>query len=117
MARIEPREVIDLVESYIGNERHQSEKYENRSLLDDSGCWSLHELAAQGHHGPVRYEITEQGPEHDKTFRAVVYLNEEPFGAGSGRSKKLAEQAAAEEAWLRLAARSGMEPAREETDG
>jgi ribonuclease-3 len=77
----------------------------------------LHELAAQGHHGPIRYEITEQGPEHDKTFRAVVFLNEEPFGAGTGRSKKLAEQAAAEEAWLRLAARSGMEPAREETDG
>ncbi|MEO6628996.1 MAG: putative dsRNA-binding protein, partial [Aquihabitans sp.] len=63
------------------------------------------------------YEITDHGPEHDKTFRAVVFLDGEPFGTGFGRSKKLAEQAAAREAWHRLGPRSGLEPAREESDG
>ena len=85
----------------------------------------LHERVAQEHDRQIRYEITDHGPEHDKTFRAVVLLDEYPFGIGSGRSKKQAEQAAACEAWLLLdtqdgaasPARAGDRPAREETDG
>ncbi|HEX2578751.1 MAG TPA: ribonuclease III [Aquihabitans sp.] len=77
----------------------------------------LHEMVAQEHDRQIRYEITEDGPEHDKTFRAVVFLDEEPFGTGSGRSKKQAEQAAAQEAWRRLGPRGGDGPAEEETDG
>ncbi len=77
----------------------------------------LHELVAQEHGRQIRYEITDDGPEHDKTFRAVVFLDEEPFGTGSGRSKKQAEQCAAQEAWHRLGPRSGEDPAREESDG
>ncbi|MCB0976670.1 MAG: hypothetical protein KDB02_04355, partial [Acidimicrobiales bacterium] len=65
----------------------------------------------------LTYRITDAGPEHDKTFRAVVLLDDEPFGTGSGRSKKQAEQAAAREAWQRLGPRSGSEPAEEEEDG
>ncbi|MBE5453441.1 hypothetical protein E3G52_000305 [Mycobacteroides abscessus] len=45
--RIEPQPVIDLVEHYISDECRQSEQYDNREPLDESGCWSLHELAAQ----------------------------------------------------------------------
>lgn len=77
----------------------------------------LHELVAQTHQGRIGYEITEDGPEHDKTFEAVVLLDGEPIGSGTGRSKKSAEQGAAEEAWNRLDPQSGIEPAREETDG
>lgn len=77
----------------------------------------LHEMVAQEHDRQIRYEITEDGPEHDKTFRAVVFLDEDPFGIGSGRSKKQAEQAAAQEAWLRLEPRRGDGPAEEDTDG
>lgn len=77
----------------------------------------LHELVAQEHDRQIRYQIAEDGPEHDKTFRAVVFLDEEPFGTGSGRSKKQAEQAAAQEAWLRLDPRRGEAPAEEESDG
>ncbi len=61
--------------------------------------------------------IAEDGPEHDKTFRAVVLVDEEPLGIGHGRSKKQAEQAAAQEAWLALDRRRGDAPAREESDG
>ena len=77
----------------------------------------LHELVAQQHDRHIRYEIAEDGPEHDKTFRAVVLLDEEPLGIGHGRSKKQAEQAAAQEAWLALDRRRGDAPAREESDG
>ncbi|CAN5512578.1 ribonuclease III [soil metagenome] len=77
----------------------------------------LHELVAQEHDRQIRYELTDQGPEHDKTFRAVVFLDEEPFGSGSGRSKKQAEQAAAQEAWQRLGPRRGEDPVEEESDG
>ena len=38
------------------------------------------------------------GPDHDKTFQAEVQLNGLPIGAGSGHSKKEAEQAAAKAA-------------------
>ncbi|QXC62641.1 ribonuclease III [Aquihabitans sp. G128] len=77
----------------------------------------LHELVAQEHGRQIRYELTDDGPEHDKTFRAVVFLDEEPFGTGSGRSKKQAEQAAAQEAWQQLGPRRGDDPVREESDG
>lgn len=77
----------------------------------------LHELVAQSHQGRINYEITDHGPEHDKTFEAVVYLDGEAIGSGTGRSKKSAEQGAAQEAWQQLGPQSGLEPAREETDG
>lgn len=78
----------------------------------------LHELVAQTRQGRISYRITEHGPEHDKRFEAVVLLDGEPVGSGSGRSKKLAEQGAAREAWFVLGPRPGADdPAREETDG
>jgi len=41
------------------------------------------------------YEIVESGPDHDKSFVATVILNNERCPAGSGKSKREAEQAAA----------------------
>lgn len=47
----------------------------------------------------VRYEVTgESGPPHDRVFEVEASVNGEVLGRGSGRSKKAAEQAAAEEA-------------------
>jgi ribonuclease-3 len=78
----------------------------------------LHELVAREPQRQVSYRITEDGPEHDKTFRAVVVLDGEAWGSGVGRSKKQAEQAAAREAWQRLDREHGDIPAREEaSDG
>ena len=54
-------------------------------------------LARQG--SRVRYEVTgESGPAHDRTFEVAATVDDEVIGRGSGRSKKVAEQAAAEEA-------------------
>ena len=43
------------------------------------------------------------GPDHAKIFEAAVLLNGEPLSAGTGRSKKEAEQTAARAALEKLA--------------
>jgi ribonuclease-3 len=63
---------------------------------------SLQELTASRGLGVPRYEVSSEGPDHDRRFTAVVYLNGEPFGSGSGRSKKSAETHAAAQAWTAL---------------
>jgi ribonuclease III len=51
----------------------------------------------------ITYEVVgEAGPPHDRTFEVSAMLDGEQVGRGAGRSKKAAEQAAAEEALGRL---------------
>jgi ribonuclease III len=51
----------------------------------------------------VSYDVVrEAGPPHDRTCEVAALLDGEQVGRGSGRSKKAAEQAAAEEALGRL---------------
>jgi ribonuclease-3 len=49
------------------------------------------------------YRVASSGPDHNKSFVAHVYVEEELFGVGSGSSTKEAEKAAAREALARLA--------------
>jgi ribonuclease-3 len=47
----------------------------------------------------VRYDVTDEtGPAHDRVFAVAARVEGEVLGRGSGRSKKAAEQAAAEQA-------------------
>jgi ribonuclease-3 len=63
---------------------------------------ALQELAARrGTDVPV-YELTGTGPDHSKSFSAVVSLGGVPIASGTGTSKKTAEMAAALEAWTVL---------------
>ncbi len=62
----------------------------------------LQEVAAHRFGELPRYDLTEDGPEHEKRFRAVVRLGGADWGEGEGRTKKEAEQAAAREATVRL---------------
>jgi ribonuclease-3 len=49
------------------------------------------------------YRLTAQkGLEHEKTFEVEVFISDEPYGKGIGRSKKEAQTAAAKEAMIRL---------------
>lgn len=57
----------------------------------------LQELTARDGLRPV-YEVEGSGPDHDRHFVAVVSVNGSERGRGEGRSKKQAEQAAAEQA-------------------
>jgi len=60
---------------------------------------SLQELTAAMSLGVPEYVVSEEGPDHAKSFTAVARVGGESFGTGAGRSKKEAEQKAAESAW------------------
>jgi ribonuclease-3 len=65
---------------------------------------ALQELLAQ-RRARVSYEvIAESGPPHKRTFEVAAVVESEQVGKGRGRSKKVAEQAAAEEALGQLGA-------------
>jgi ribonuclease III len=70
---------------------------------------SLQELSAEHGLGVPEYVITDEGPDHMKTFTAQVRVAEGLYGNGVGRSKKEAEQAAAETAYGEIAADLGVE--------
>jgi len=63
---------------------------------------ALQELMAARGLGVPDYRIGESGPDHAKQFTAEVLVAGEPCGDGEGRSKKEAEQQAAEAAWVTL---------------
>jgi ribonuclease-3 len=61
----------------------------------------LQEHVARDGRRPV-YEVEGSGPDHDRCFSAVVYVDGRRLGSGEGRSKKAAEQSAAQEALASL---------------
>jgi len=63
---------------------------------------SLQELSASNGLGVPEYRVGEDGPDHAKTFDAVVLLGGREYGAGAGRTKKEAEQQAASAAFAAL---------------
>jgi ribonuclease-3 len=59
------------------------------------GKTALQEIAATLNLSAPEYEITESGPDHDKSFIATAIVGGEKFPSGEGKSKREAEQAAA----------------------
>ena len=81
---------------------------------------SLQELTAAEDLGSPEYVVDESGPDHQKSFRAVAKVGGQIWGEGEGRTKKEAEQQAAEAAWTVISARvgsAGDEVAAGEPDG
>lgn len=68
----------------------------------------LQEIAAHDGHVPPVYALTESGPDHHKRFHATVTVGGELLGAGTGTSKKEAEQKAARAAYERRASQDGV---------
>lgn len=66
---------------------------------------SLQELTAERGLGVPEYLMTSTGPDHEKTFTARAQVAGELFSSSTGRSKKEAEQLAAETAWRAITAR------------
>lgn len=60
MSALEPKVIADIVEAFVNDEHDQDRKYTNRTPLDESGVWTLHQLAAeiyaQGFHDGIRTE-------------------------------------------------------------
>jgi ribonuclease-3 len=65
---------------------------------------SLQELTATEGLGVPEYLVSETGPDHEKTFTAAARVGGVSYGTGTGRSKKEAEQQAAESAWRSIRA-------------
>lgn len=63
---------------------------------------SLQELCAARFERLPTYLVEDEGPDHAKTFTAVVSVDGRELGRGEGRSKKQAEQRAAREAFREL---------------
>ena len=99
---------------YVDGGLDAARKFVNRTLLsppevlagaltDDNYKSSLLEYAQARSLGVPRYAIIkEEGPDHDRWFTVEVFVGTRSFGSGSGKSKKDAEQAAAEKAleWI-----------------
>ncbi len=63
----------------------------------------LQEMVQQSNNGVLHYEIVdEKGPAHNRTFVSRVLLNNQELGIGRGKSKKEAEQQAAQNAMVSL---------------
>lgn len=60
---------------------------------------SLQEAAAARDRGVPEYRVTDAGPDHAKEFHAEAVLDGRVVGSGSGPSKKVAEQRAAQAAY------------------
>ncbi len=63
---------------------------------------SLQEAASNLNLGLPEYLVSDSGPDHEKEFHARVRVGDDVIGEGWGRSKKLAEQQAAEVACAHL---------------
>ena len=59
------------------------------------GKTALQEIVAASGWQPPEYRVTESGPDHDKSFVAVVVVNGVTYQEGHGKSKREAEQVAA----------------------
>lgn len=68
----------------------------------DSKSRLLHRTQANGSGQPLYRVRGSTGPDHDRTFEVEVLVAERLLGAGTGRSKREAEQAAASAALERL---------------
>jgi len=98
-----------------------------RRLFDDLLCdivtrresldykTSLQELGAAVLSQVPTYELSEEGPDHEKRFTAAVALAGEVLGYGYGRSKKEAEQGAAQQAYVTLQRRLATVPRADES--
>jgi ribonuclease III len=71
--------------------------------MDEDTKSRLQEWAqGQGFSSPKYMVITEEGPDHEKTFEMEVRIGTKPFGRGIGPSKQTAEKLAAKNALVKL---------------
>lgn len=82
--------------------RHVLNDLENKHLFYDSKT-ILQEIVQANFTEKLTYQqLGEEGPAHNKTFTAEVFIGSESYGRGVGRTKKGAEQEAAYQAILKL---------------
>jgi ribonuclease-3 len=60
---------------------------------------AIQEIAAARKLGTIEYRVTGSGPDHARTYVAVLHIGGNPYGEGTGPSKKEAEQESASVSW------------------
>ena len=93
------RRLTPLFEGRIEESAQARSRYDAKTALQEVSVRETGELPS--------YRVASSGPDHDKRFVAHVYMDEEMYGSGAGKSKKEAEQKAATEALDRIAQREG----------
>ncbi len=86
----------EFIRAHVLNDlEHKKLFYDSKTILQE---------IVQGHFAnTVSYHpVSESGPDHNKSFTTAVYIGEEYYGEGTGRTKKAAEQQAAYNAILKL---------------
>ena len=87
----------EFIHSFILND------LENKKLFYDSKTILQEVVQANFKKDEISYHLTgEEGPDHDKAFFVAVYIGENKYGEGKGRTKKAAEQQAAYKTILML---------------
>ena len=97
--------ILTHLETYLADVVRDRHEKNHKSLLQDYAQKSLGAT-------PTYRVVSEVGPDHEKRFSVVAVIGERSFAAGSGASKKLAQQRAARAALAELTG----EPVDEERD-
>ncbi len=89
----------DVAERIIGEALFENiERVIKEGTWKDAKSW-VQERAQDVYSETPRYEVVSaEGPDHDKHFVMAIYFGERKIAEGSGKSKQMAQQAAAEAA-------------------
>ncbi len=88
------RVVLRFLEPRIDRAAEEPDDFDQKGLLQ--------ELTVRQGEGIPRYLVVGSGPDHDRQFEAAVFVNGIQLGAGTGGTKKDAEQDAARRALAEL---------------
>lgn len=92
---------IETVREWVLGQLHETIIAASRGKMFKDYKTEFQEVVQQNGDVDIRYEVvSENGPDHNKTFVVEVYLNGEKMGCGEGTSKKKAEQQAAQNALI-----------------
>ncbi len=86
--------VLRLLDARIERAAAEPDDFDQKGLLQ--------ELTVRQGEGIPRYVVVGSGPDHDRQFEATVFVNGVQLGAGTGGTKKDAEQDAARQALAEL---------------
>jgi len=76
---------------------------EDKELFFDSKTILQEMVQNENHKQKIRYKlISEEGPDHNKSFTIALYVGNKQYGCGVGKTKKAAEQEAALQAIKKL---------------
>lgn len=76
---------------------------EDKELFFDSKTILQEMVQNENHKEKIRYKlISEEGPDHNKSFTIALYVGNKQYGCGVGKTKKAAEQEAALQAIKKL---------------